>query len=94
MLSSININNLLDLDDICIIDIRSVEKFNCSHIPGAINVPSNTLLINPDKYLNKNNKYCLYCQHGVTSYKIGLILSKLGFNIVSLDGGYESFILR
>lgn len=94
-MSNISINDFLKLgSDIYIIDIRSVEKYNCSHIPGAINIPSNSLLSNPSQYLNKDVKYYLYCQHGITSRKVGLILSKLGFNIVSIDGGYESYILR
>lgn len=94
MLSSININDFLKLTDVHLIDVRSIEKYNSSHIPGAINIPAEKLLLSPNGYLEKGVKYYLYCQHGMTSYNVGRILSKLGFDITNINGGYESFLLK
>ena len=45
MISSISVSELKRImPRVHIIDIRSVEKYNDSHIPGAINIPSDKLL--------------------------------------------------
>ncbi len=90
---SINMRDFVKLSNINIIDLRSVEKYNNSHIPGSLNVPSDKLLLRPYDYINKDNKYYLYCQHGFTSRNVCIILSKLGFNVVNIDGGFENWLL-
>ena len=40
-----------------IIDIRSNYLYNCGNIPSSINIPSNYLLMDPDRYLNRNECY-------------------------------------
>lgn len=77
-----------------IIDIRSSDKYNAGHIPGAINITASNLLDNPSRYLNKYDTYYLYCTTGYTS---GMIVSKLkllGYNVVNIDGGYNKYLLR
>ena len=81
-------------DNFIIIDIRSIEKYNNSHIPNSINIPSEKLILEPEKYLDKYKTYCLYCTRGITSNKLGKILSMKGYKILNLDGGYESWILN
>ena len=95
MFSNINVDKFEKIkSSVIVIDIRSVEKYNSSHIDGSINIPYDKLITKPDNYLKKNIKYYLYCQHGKTSYNVGKILSKMGYNIVNIDGGYESYILK
>lgn len=77
-----------------IIDIRSRDKYNINHIPGAINIESFELMNNPSKYLNKNNVYYLYCTSGYTSSIVSNKLNKLGFNTVNIDGGFNNYLLR
>ncbi len=91
---SISVSYFNKLSNVNVIDIRSVEKYNSSHIPGAINVPSDKLLLRPLDYISKGSKYYLYCQHGMSSLNVCRILSKLGFNIVNINGGYEEWILN
>lgn len=81
------------IDQINIIDIRSIQSYNNNHIPNAKNIPMEKLIINPNQFLDKNKKYYLYCQKGLSSENICDILLKQGFNVTSIDGGYESFIL-
>ena len=68
MLESISVAELNN--KINIIDIRSVEKYNNNHIEGAINIPFDKLLMNPNKYLKKNETYYIYCQRGIQSRKM------------------------
>lgn len=81
-------------DSFTIIDIRSIEKYNNNHIPNSINIPQEKLLIEPEKYLNKTTTYCLYCTRGISSSKLGQILYRQGYKVVSLDGGYEYWLLN
>lgn len=76
-----------------IIDIRGKENFNNGHIDNAINVPNEELLINPDKYIKKNNVYYIYCQRGMRSVKICQLLRAKGYNVINILGGYQAWIL-
>lgn len=90
---SISVDNFVKLSNINVIDLRSVEKFNSNHIPGSINIPADKLLLRPYDYISTDLKYYLYCQHGISSLNVCRMLSKLGFNVVSIDGGFEEWLL-
>ena len=94
MISNININELLNMKNINIIDIRSIEKYNDNHIPNAINIPQEIILLNPNKYLDKNIRYYIYCQKGMSSYNICRILTTMGYKVTNINGGYESYIMN
>jgi rhodanese-related sulfurtransferase len=94
MISNININELLNMKNINIIDIRSIEKYNDNHIPNAINIPQEKILLNPNKYLDKNIRYYIYCQKGMSSYNICRILTTMGYKVTNINGGYESYIMN
>lgn len=95
MLNNINMLDFLKIkEDINIIDIRTKEKYNNSHIPNAINIPYEQLLFEPSKYLNKDEPYYIYCAQGKTSFSVCNILTKLGYKIININGGYESYILN
>lgn len=91
---SISVGELLKLNNPNIIDIRSAQNFNNNHIPGAKNIPYDKLIINPNLYLNKNNKYYIYCQKGITSARLCARLSSIGYKVSSVIGGYEAWILK
>lgn len=91
----ISINDLLSIiNSIKIIDIRSIQSFNNNHIPNSVNIPVEKLLYNPEQYINKNDIYYIYCQKGISSYNVCNILNKLGYRTISIDGGYEAWILK
>lgn len=94
MISNININELLNMKNINIVDIRNVEKYNDNHIPNAINIPQEKILLNPNKYLDKNIRYYIYCQKGMSSYNICRILTTMGYKVTNINGGYESYIMN
>lgn len=76
-----------------LIDIRGISSFNNNHIPGAKNIPFNSLIINPNKYLDKNRIYYIYCQKGYKSIKTCQILNSLGYKTINISGGYEAWVL-
>ena len=92
--NSISIDEFLKLSNINIIDIRSIQAFNNNHIPGSINIPYQKLLVEPSKYLSFGKIYYLYCQKGYSSYKISNILNSFGYKTISINGGYEEWILK
>ena len=93
MISSISAKEISSIKD-NIIDIRSVEKYNNSHIPNAKNIPKVLLVTNHYKYLNKYDTYYIYCQYGKTSLQVCNYLSNLGYKVKNILGGYESYLLE
>ena len=81
-------------NEVNIIDIRSRQKYNDSHILNAKNIDKNELILNPYKYLEKNKKYYIYCQKGTSSIRICQILKNMGYNVYNILGGYEEWLLR
>ncbi len=95
MKTGISINELKKIINSCnIIDIRSIQSYNNNHINGAINIPMEKLIIDPSKYLKRNDVYYIYCGKGISSSKTCNILNKLGFNTINIIGGYEEWILN
>lgn len=92
MIPSISVKQLKNINNI--IDIRNSQSYNNNHIPNAINIPFEKLIVEPDKYLNRKTMYYLYCRSGITSLKACEILLKKGFNVTNIIGGYESWILE
>lgn len=92
-MESITANQLRKLGNVDIIDIRSKEKYNDNHILNAHNIPFDKLLIKPENYLEKGNKYYIYCQKGLQTKQLCNILNKKGYNLVNVIGGYEAWIL-
>lgn len=71
-----------------IIDIRDSYSYNLEHVYNAINIPMNELLSNVNKYLNKNEKYYIYCKSGIRSKKTCDLLSTLGYDVVNVLDGF------
>ena len=94
MFESISVTDLKRLNNPNLIDIRSIEKYNSKHIMNAVNIPLEELLIRPQKYLSKNEKYYIYCRKGIQSRKLCQILINSGYNVVNVSGGYEAWILN
>lgn len=75
-----------------IIDVRKNFLYNLGSIPGSKNIPLAFLITSPEKYLNKNEEYYLYCTQGLESIKACDKLSKKGYNVVNVLGGYQDFL--
>ena len=75
-----------------IIDIRKNYLYNMGSIPSSINIPKEYLLMNPDKYLEKDKEYYIYCSGGMESPKVCSELSNKGYKTVNVLGGYYDYI--
>ena len=75
------------------LSIISLKEFELKKSSFII-ISVEKLIVTPQNYLNKNKTYCLYCTKGISSLNIGKILSTQGYKILSLDGGYENWILN
>lgn len=75
-----------------IIDIRKRELYLKGHIYNAKNISMDLLIDMPDKYLDKNEVYYIYCTSGYKSQKCCKLLEIQGYNVVDVVGGYEDYI--
>lgn len=75
-----------------IIDIRKSFMYNLGSIPTSRNIPKEYLLMDPSKYLDKDNSYYIYCTQGMESVKTCDILSKMGYNVTNVLGGYHDYL--
>lgn len=89
----INVNDLDDLiGKINLIDIREPYEFKGGSIKGAKNIPMDTLLSNPSKYLNKEKTYYIICLSGSRSRVTSRALEKQGFDVINVAGGVGSYV--
>lgn len=87
----ISFDELKNISNPIIVDIRDNYSYSISHIKNAINIPYYNLLNNYSHFLNKNNIYYLYCDEGKQSYEISNRLNSFGYNTKSIEGGFNSF---
>ena len=69
-----------------LIDVRTDAEFDRGTIPGAINMPVDSIRERKSELTNKN--LLVTCQVGQRGHTASLLLKELGFNAVNLDGGY------
>lgn len=67
-----------------IVDVRTKEEYESSHIKDAINIPYDE--IDESINLDKNAKILVYCQSGNRSKKAFASLTNLGYNAYNLGG--------
>ncbi|MEP5611519.1 MAG: rhodanese-like domain-containing protein [Cyclobacteriaceae bacterium] len=71
-----------------ILDTRSPEEFDISHIPGATMIDYNSFSKSDVKNLEKDAEVIVYCSVGYRSERIGEKMQKMGFtNVKNLYGG-------
>lgn len=74
-----------------LLDVREPWEFATCHIPGAINIPMQSL---PARYpeLDNTAETIMICHHGARSFQSGLFLEKAGFEkITNLQGGVAAW---
>ena len=73
-----------------VLDVRSPQEYDSWHIPGAINIPLDTLRSDMDQ-LDKAKPIFVYCKVGFRSYLAYRILVQNGFTVSTLTGGTMTF---
>ena len=90
----VTIEEFLKINNPNVIDIRMRQKYNDNHIPGAINLNASQLMNFPERFLNFNLTYYVYCQKGSSSKTLAQVLRVKGYNVINIIGGYEAWILN
>jgi len=80
-------------DDYIVIDVRASKQYEAAHIPGAINIPLGNLR-EEAKNLDKNKKYVVHCNKGVTGNAAHNVMLNLGFDCYNLSGGYKNYAVQ
>lgn len=85
-ISAIEFNQLDNLEQLHIIDVRFAVDFELRHIPTAINIPLEELPEQLDQ-LSKDIEYYIICKAGVRSVKACTLLQDLGYKTINVEGG-------
>lgn len=79
--------------DVYLIDLRSPEIFQKSHIRGAVNIPYEDLEEKKDlaHAFPKDKILVLYCDRGGASMKAARLLARMEYQVRSVIGGFEAY---
>ncbi|MCF0260842.1 MAG: rhodanese-like domain-containing protein [Erysipelotrichaceae bacterium] len=75
-----------------LVDVRTPQEYANGHIPGAINIPNETIQTIPPKQLpDRQEKIYTYCQSGMRSRQAEAKLRRMGYTDVQNIGGISSY---
>lgn len=74
-----------------IVDVRTDEEYNESHVKGSINIPYDEISENTN--LDKTKTILVYCKSGVRSNKAYNTLKELGYDVIDL-GAFDKIELE
>lgn len=88
LVTSQEMKELMVLDSVQLIDVRSLEAFREGHLKGAQNLVYDDEFVYKISQLDKNKPVAVYCRTGRRSEKCSSILRDAGFKqIYQLKGG-------
>lgn len=77
--------HLRKMENVVLVDVRSVQEYNEGHMPGAILLQSFDAERKAETILkDKNALIVLYCSSGIRSKKVAKILIKKGYKNVNV----------
>lgn len=81
----------LDPQNTVLLDVRTQAEYQSGSIPGAINIPLDSLRERMDE-LPRDKTIVIYCQVGLRGYIATRILMQRGFDkVFNLSGGYTTY---
>ena len=88
-----NINKLINRNPGCrIVDVRTPDEYRMGHIPGAINIPNETISNTPPSALpDKGELILVYCLSGMRASQAVKKLKKMGYSQIVNAGGINSW---
>ena len=74
-----------------IVDVRTKEEWDESHLPNTISIPIGNLVAElPEKIPNKNARILFVCKKGVRASGVVTIAHKLGYkNVQAMIGNFK-----
>ena len=84
---------ILQEEGMQLLDVRTAEEYEAGHIDCAvqISVKDADFETRVLETFDKDRPIAVYCRSGRRSSQASEILSKAGFKVINLDGGYEAF---
>lgn len=81
---------LIEEKEALLVDLRSKECYEESHICGAVSMPYEGEF---DKYKVFDGKQVilLYCERGNTSLLVGKYLGECGYCVYTISGGFQAY---
>jgi rhodanese-related sulfurtransferase len=73
-----------------VLDVRTPTEFECSHVPGAFNIPLDELRDRLDE-VDRGKPVVAYCEVGQRGYLATRILKQAGYDAANLSGGYTTY---
>ncbi len=91
--SQITVDELEQMDGVCLLDARELEEYEVSHIEGAQYIGYDNLNKEILKNIPKEQTIVLYCSVGYRSEKVGEQLQKMGYtNVYNLYGSIFEWV--
>ena len=86
-----SVESIMKTGNYVIVDVRTKEEYETSHVKDAINIPYDE--IDEDTDLPKEKTIFVYCKSGTRSGIAKETLDKLGYNVINL-GAFDSITLE
>lgn len=78
--------------DYVILDVRTQEEYEASHIPGAVLIPHDQISDRAEKELPEKDQLILvYCRSGNRSKQASEVLKELGYTKIREFGGIKDW---
>lgn len=74
-----------------LIDVRTPSEFGRGHLPGALNIPLDTIATASQKLPDKDETLYVYCQSGNRSGRAVKQLTASGYTNVTNIGGFGMY---
>jgi rhodanese-related sulfurtransferase len=93
-ITTADFKSLNSLEDIQLIDVRTIEEYNSGYIGGALNIDFyKSSFIDSINVLDKSKTTVIYCKSGNRSSKSALMMKSLGFkNVYNLKEGMNGWL--
>ena len=85
------LQEILDKNNYIIVDVRTKEEYDVSHVKGSINIPYDQ--IDENTNLDKSKTIIVYCRSGNRSSKAYNNLKSLGYDVYDL-GAFDKITLE
>ncbi|AHY16450.1 sulfurtransferase [Streptococcus iniae] len=87
-ISTQELEKLIKEGNVKLIDVRTKQEFQNTHIKGAQNIPLTSI----SQYKgNKKQIHYVICQSGIRSKKACQMLTKAGYSTINVKGGMSSW---
>lgn len=93
LITAQELNDILELEDAQVVDVRTPKEFNEIHIESAQNIDFRSPTFDEDiTKLDKSKPVILYCKSGQRSAKCAAKLKNAGFEkVYELEGGISKW---